>query len=448
MLAICTDVDEARRTVLNRATAGSTHPAELLERIATLFGTALTPAAAVARVLQDVSRDGDAAAAEWSKRLDGVAAHPLAVPAAELAAAASRLPAALNAALQLAAQRIRAFHENQHPRSWSSTALGGQLGQRRVALRRVGIYVPGGSAPLASSLLMAALPARVAGVEEIVVCTPPAQAGQSVAAAILAAAQLAGVQQVYQLGGAQAIAAMAYGTQSIPRVDKIVGPGGLFVTLAKQQLYGTVGLDGLAGPTETIVVADAAANPEWVAADMLAQAEHDVLATAILLTDSAALATQVQAALQRRMQALPRKPVIAQSLAQRGGIVVTPDIATAVALADEFAPEHLCLCVANAGAWAERVRNAGGIFIGERSFEVLGDYVAGPSHIMPTGGSARFASPCNVLDFVRIMSIIELDAQTAASLAPAAALLAQAEQLEAHAAAALCRSTGASANEK
>jgi histidinol dehydrogenase len=448
MLAICTDVDEARRTVLNRATTGSTHPAELLERIATLFGTALTPAAAVARVLQDVSRDGDAAAAEWSKRLDGVAAHPLAVPAAELAAAASRLPAALNAALQLAAQRIRAFHENQHPRSWSSTALGGQLGQRRVALRRVGIYVPGGSAPLASSLLMAALPARVAGVEEIVVCTPPAQAGQSVAAAILAAAQLAGVQQVYQLGGAQAIAAMAYGTQSIPRVDKIVGPGGLFVTLAKQQLYGTVGLDGLAGPTETIVVADAAANPEWVAADMLAQAEHDVLATAILLTDSAALATQVQAALQRRMQALPRKPVIAQSLAQRGGIVVTPDIATAVALADEFAPEHLCLCVANAGAWAERVRNAGGIFIGERSFEVLGDYVAGPSHIMPTGGSARFASPCNVLDFVRIMSIIELDAQTAASLAPAAALLAQAEQLEAHAAAALCRSTGASANEK
>lgn len=440
MLTICTDVDEARRTVLNRAAAASTHPAELLERIAALFGAALTPAAAVARVLQDVSRDGDAAAAAWSKRLDGVAADPLAVPAAQLAAAASQLPAALNAALQLAAQRIRAFHENQQPHSWSSVALGGQLGQRVVALRRVGIYVPGGSAPLASSLLMAALPARVAGVEEIVVCTPPAPAGQSVAGAILAAAQLAGVQHVYQLGGAQAIAAMAYGTQSIPRVDKIVGPGGLFVTLAKQQLYGTVGLDGLAGPTETIVVADAAANPEWVAADMLAQAEHDVLATAILLTDSAALATQVQAALQRRMQALPRKQVIEQALAQRGGIVVTPDVATAVALADEFAPEHLCLCVANAGAWAARVRNAGGIFIGERSFEVLGDYVAGPSHIMPTGGSARFASPCNVMDFVRIMSIIELDAQTAASLAPAAALLAQAEQLDAHAAAALCRS--------
>ena len=440
MLTICTDVDEARRTVLNRAAAASTHPAELLDRITALFGEALTPAAAVARVLQDVSRGGDAAAAAWSKRLDGVAADPLAVPAAELAAAASRLPAALNAALQLAAQRIRAFHENQQPRSWSSAALGGQLGQRVVALRRVGIYVPGGSAPLASSLLMAALPARVAGVDEIVVCTPPAPAGQGVAGAILAAAQLAGVQHVYQLGGAQAIAAMAYGTQSIPRVDKIVGPGGLFVTLAKQQLYGTVGLDGLAGPTETIVVADAAANPEWVAADMLAQAEHDVLATAILLTDSAALAAQVQAALQRRMQALPRRAVIEQSLAQRGGIVVTPDVATAVALADEFAPEHLCLCVANAGAWAARVRNAGGIFIGERSFEVLGDYVAGPSHIMPTGGSARFASPCNVLDFVRIMSIIELDAQTAASLAPAAALLAQAEQLDAHAAAALCRS--------
>ena len=440
MLTICTDVAEARRTVLNRAAAGSAYPAELLQRIAELFGAALTPAAAVARVLQDVSRDGDDAAAAWSKRLDGVAADPLAVPTAELVAAASRLPAALNTALQLAAQRIRTFHENQQPRSWSSAALGGQLGQRVVALRRVGIYVPGGSAPLASSLLMAALPARVAGVEEIVVCTPPSPAGQGVADAILAAAQLAGVQHVFQLGGAQAIAAMAYGTQSIARVDKIVGPGGLFVTLAKQQLYGTVGLDGLAGPTETIVVADAAANPEWVAADMLAQAEHDVLATAILLTDSAALAAQVQAALQRRMQVLPRKEVIAQSLAQRGGIVVTPDVATAVALANEFAPEHLCLCVANASVWAARVRNAGGIFIGERSFEVLGDYVAGPSHIMPTGGSARFASPCNVLDFVRIMSIIELDAQTAASLAPAAALLAQAEQLDAHAAAALCRS--------
>ena len=440
MLTIYTDVDEARRTVLNRAAAASAYPAELLERIAVLFGAALTPAAAVARILQEVSRDGDAAAAAWSLRLDGVAAAPLAVPAAQLAAAASQLPAELNAALQLAAQRIRAFHEHQQPRSWSSTALGGHLGQRVVALRRVGIYVPGGSAPLASSLLMAALPARVAGVEEIVVCTPPAPAGQGVASAILAAAQLAGVQHVFQLGGAQAIAAMAYGTQSIARVDKIVGPGGLFVTLAKQQLYGTVGLDGLAGPTETVVVADAAANPEWVAADMLAQAEHDVLATAILLTDSAVLAAQVLAVLQRRMQTLPRQAVIAQSLAQRGGIVVTPDVATAVALADEFAPEHLCLCVANAADWAARVRNAGGIFIGERSFEVLGDYVAGPSHIMPTGGSARFASPCNVLDFVRIMSIIELDAQTAASLAPAAALLAQAEQLDAHAAAALCRS--------
>jgi histidinol dehydrogenase len=222
-------------------------------------------------------------------------------------------------------------------------------------------------------------------------------------------------------------------------VDKIVGPGNIFVTLAKKQLFGVVGLDGLAGPTETIVVADDSANPAWVAADLLAQAEHDPLATAILLTPSRQLAEAVQAEVSRQIESLSRADIIAQSLADRSGIVLTPDLATAVRLADEFAPEHLCLSVENPGQWADQISSAGGLFLGERSFEVLGDYVAGPSHIMPTGGTARFASPLSVLDFVRTTSLIALDADTAAKLSPAAARLAQAEQLTAHAAAASAR---------
>ena len=262
------------------------------------------------------------------------------------------------------------------------------------------------------------------------------EAKRAVPPVILAAAEAVGLTTVYTLGGAQAIAALAYGTATIPRVDKIVGPGNLFVTLAKQQVFGLVGIDGLAGPTETVVIADETADPAWVAADLLAQAEHDPLATAILLTPSRSLAEAVQREVARQVEALSRDAIIAAALAGQGGIVVTADLAEAAALADDFAPEHLCLATAEPRALADAIANAGGLFLGERSFEVLGDYVAGPSHTMPTGGTARFASPLNVLDFVRITSLIELDAATTAALAPAAARLARAEALTAHAAAA------------
>ncbi|RMD92368.1 MAG: histidinol dehydrogenase, partial [Calditrichaeota bacterium] len=245
--------------------------------------------------------------------------------------------------------------------------------------------------------------------------------------------------RVYQVGGAQAIAAMAYGTETLPKVDKIVGAGNLFVALAKQQLYGVVGMDGLAGPTETLIIADDSANPEWIAADLCAQAEHDPMATAILLTPSLPLARQVRSHLQTQIQALPRHQIIRQSLSQRGGIVVTADLETAVQAANAFAPEHLCLAVKAPEVLAQQVRHAGGIFLGESSPEVLGDYVAGPSHVMPTGGTARFASPLNVLDFVKITSIVGVDRKTGLQLYPAAATIATMESLQAHANAARVR---------
>jgi histidinol dehydrogenase len=306
-------------------------------------------------------------------------------------------------------------------------------------LERVGVYVPGGTAPLPSSLLMAAVPARVAGVDDVYVCTPADRETGEPSPLILAAAHIAGVDRVFALGGALAVAAMAFGTASVPRVDKVVGAGGLFTTIAKRQVYGVVGLDGLYGPTETVVVADATANATWVAADLLAQAEHDVLATAILLTPSRDLAEAVRDEVTRQAQELSRVEIIETSLAGQGGIVLTPDLATAVRLADAFAPEHLCLSVAAPELWADRIRNAGGIFLGEHSFEVLGDYVAGPSHIMPTGGTARFKGPVNVLDFVKVINLIGLDAATAANLAADADRVAAAESLTAHAAAARYR---------
>jgi len=419
-----------------------------------VFDEELTPETAVARILADVRRHGDEPLRDWTARIDGVTLDDFEVPAEEWETAHASLPPDLSEALKLAAERIHAFHARQPLPSWTTTELGGMLGQQVTPIHRVGIYVPGGAAPLPSSLLMAVIPARVAGVDKVFVCTPPGREDGQVPDVTLAAAHVAGVDRLFRLGGAQAIAALAYGTATVPRVDKIVGAGGLFTTLAKRQVYGQVGLDGLYGPTETVVVADDSANPAWVAADLLAQAEHDVLATAILLTPSRSLAKAVQAKVARQMKALNQKEteffgknplsetrtdVIAASLAGQGGIVLTPDLETAVRLADEFAPEHLCLSVREPEVWAERVRNAGGLFLGEHSFEVLGDYVAGPSHIMPTGGTARFNSPVNVLDFVKITTVIALDAETAAQIGPAAARIARAESLTAHAAAASIR---------
>lgn len=414
-------------------------PPGMQEGMRRIFGQPLTPEEAVRLILQEVRRDGDAALRHWTARIDGVELQQFAVPPQRIAAAAAAIPPELLQALQLAAARIRDFHNRQPLPNWTTTEMGGVLGQRVTPLNRVGVYAPGGTAPLPSSLLMSAIPAQVAGVSQITVATPPG-AGGDVSDVMLAAAYVAGIDEIYTLGGAQAVAALAFGSQSIPAVDKIVGPGNLFVTLAKQQVYGLVGIDGLYGPTETIVIADDSADPAWVAADLLAQAEHDVLATAILLTPSRRLASAVQHEVGSQMERLSRSEIIAQSLQSQGGIVLTADLDEAAQLADAFAAEHLCLDVADPAALATKIGSAGGFFYGGHSFEVLGDYVAGPSHTMPTGGTARFASPLNVFDFVRINSIIALDPQTSMELSRAAATIARAEQLTAHAAAADYRS--------
>jgi histidinol dehydrogenase len=435
-------VKEASGTILQRDWVEPDLPESLLLGMEQIFGDRLTPETAVRQILASIRQNGDAALRDWTERIDGVDLADPRVTPEEMAAAAARLDPELLAGLRLAAERIRAFHARQPLPSWQTNELGGMLGQAMTPLRRVGVYAPGGSAPLPSSLLMCAIPAQVAGVKDIVVATPPLRPDGRVSDIMLAAAHIAGITELYRMGGAQAVAALAFGTAAIPRVDKIVGAGNLFVTLAKRQLFGYVGLDGVFGPTETVVVADETADPEWVAADLLAQAEHDPLATAILLTPSRPLAEQVSAAVGRQLEDRARAEIIVTSLAARGGAIITADVAEAVRLADEFAPEHLCLAVADLEKWQGLLRHTGGLFLGERSFEVLGDYVAGPSHIMPTGGTARFASPLNALDFVRITSLIQLDDATANELSVTAAQLALAEGLDAHAYAAQLRTTG------
>ena len=435
-------VEEASGTILQRDWVEPELPESLLLGMERIFGQRLTPETAVRQILASIRQNGDAALRDWTERIDGVDLADPRVTPEEMAAAAARLDPELLAGLRLAAERIRAFHARQPLPSWQTNELGGMLGQAMTPLRRVGVYAPGGSAPLPSSLLMCAIPAQVAGVKDIVVATPPLRPDGRVSDIMLAAAHIAGITELYRMGGAQAVAALAFGTAAIPRVDKIVGAGNLFVTLAKRQLFGYVGLDGVFGPTETVVVADDTADPEWVAADLLAQAEHDPLATAILLTPSRPLAEQVSAAVGRQLEDRARAEIIVTSLAARGGAIITADVAEAVRLADEFAPEHLCLAVADLEKWQGLLRHTGGLFLGERSFEVLGDYVAGPSHIMPTGGTARFASPLNALDFVRITSLIQLDDATANELSVTAAQLALAEGLDAHAYAARLRTIG------
>ncbi len=424
MLKIYTP-QQASATILRRAPLNQQFPR---------FGGQPSPPEVVAQILASVRDEGDAALKRWTTLLDRVTLDDFRVPAERIQNAPREIAPELLQALELAAQRIRAFHQKQPLPGWQTRELGGVLGQRVSPIARVGVYVPGGRAPLPSSLLMSAIPAQVAGVPEIVVCTPP-----NPPPVILAAARICGLQDIFQLGGAQAIAALAFGTASIPKVDKIVGAGNLYVTLAKQQVFGLVGLDGLAGPTETMIIADHTANPRWIAADLMAQAEHDVLASAILLTPSRELAAAVQAEVARQIEQLPTADVVARALRDHGGIVLVPDLDTAAALANDYAAEHLCLSLQDPDALLPQLKNAGGIFIGERSFEVLGDYLAGPSHVMPTAGTARFASPLNVLDFVKITSIVRLDNETSRALSPPAARLARAESLDAHARAAELR---------
>lgn len=403
-----------------------------------LYGRPLNPEEGVRHILTDVRERGDAALRYWTQALDGHSEIEMMVPASELSDALARIDPDLVQALRAAAERIRTFHERQPLPNWTTSELGGSMGQRVTAIERVGVYVPGGTAPLPSTLLMCAIPARVAGVRELIAVTPPGSDGQ-VPDVILAAAAIAEIDELYVVGGAQAIGALTFGTETIPRVDKIVGPGSLWVTLAKRQVYGIVGIDGLYGPTETVVVGDQTADPRWIAADMLAQAEHDVLSTAILFTSSRALAEAVQNEVSHQLEQRERADIIAESLRNHGGIVLTESMDAACQLASDFAAEHTCIASETPEKYTDQIQHAGGLFVGERSFEVLGDYVAGPSHVMPTGATARFSSPLNVLDFVKITSLIELDAETSAELSLTAAKIAQAEGLDGHAAAAIKR---------
>jgi histidinol dehydrogenase len=429
--------EEAKQSILKRVPLDDMEVSSILsESIQAIFGAPLTPEAAVKRILQDVRAEGDEGLRRWSAKLDGLDTKNFRVPFQEIHSAKNAVSREVLDALERSKERIRRFYTKQPVNSWIMQDGDGTLGQLVRPIRRVGVYVPGGTAPLPSSVLMTAVPAQVAGVGEIVLTVPPDKQTGKVPSIILAAASMLGIEEIYSLGGAQAIGALTYGTKSISPVDKIFGPGNLFVTLAKRLVYGTVGIDGLAGPTETMIIADETANPVWVAADLLAQAEHDILASAILLTSSLKLAKGVQVALAEQTIDLPRIEILKQSLSTNSGIVITESLDESIRLANEFAPEHLCLSVSEPFNVSERITSAGGIFVGDYSYEVLGDYVAGPSHVMPTNGTARFASPISVLDFVHLVSLVALNSSVSAELSAPAALLARAEGLEAHARAA------------
>lgn len=390
---------------------------------------------AVRRIIEQVRSGGDAAVVQIAEAIDGAAPDSLIVSEAEFAEARSEVSAELVAALQHAADRVRRYHEMQLTHAARSFSSGG-LGQLVRPLARVGLYVPGTAAVYPSTVLHTAIPAQVAGVPEIVIASPavPAPDGTArVNALKLVAAEIAGVRTVYKVGGAQAIAALAYGTESIGAVDKIFGPGNRFVTAAKRRLFGVVGIDAIYGPTETLIIADDTANPELVAADLLAQAEHDNLAAPILISTSEMLARSVAAQLASQTADLPRREIALTAVRNRGGLAYVPDLDEALAIANEYAPEHLALVVDQADQRIGDVRNAGGLFVGEASPEALGDYVAGPSHVMPTGGSARFASALNVGEFMKITTVVQVTDELLDEVSADAELIAHAEQLDAHA---------------
>src|SRR5579864_7817450 len=409
-------------------------PPAVRARIQATFGVDIGAEEVVRRIIDDVRTRGDSALRQYTQAFDQVQVTDLQVADAHIDAAVERVGTQVMDALRTAAERIREFHEHSRRRAWlDHTPTGGALGQLIRPLERVGVYAPGGRAPYPSSVLMAAIPARVAEVREVVLASPPGGPNGEVSDVLLAAARVANIDAVYRAGGAQAIAALAYGTESVPRVDKIVGPGNLFVVLAKRMVFGQVGIEALPGPTECLVVADDSANPAWVAADLLAQAEHDPLACSLLITPDVGLAEAVDAQLAVQIQSLPRRAIVEESLANRGGIVETADLDEAIDVANAFAGEHLCLAVRDPWTWLGKIRHAGGVFLGELNAEAIGDYTAGPSHIMPTCGTARFSSPVNVDDFLKVISVFALSAEDLRQAGPPAVILARAESLEAHA---------------
>ncbi len=393
----------------------------------------------VAAILADVKQRGDAALMEYTRRFDRIAvsaANALELAGDDLRQALADLPAKQRAALETAAARIRSYHLRQPLQSWQyeeddGPMRGTMLGQKITPLERVGLYVPGGKASYPSSVLMNAIPARVAGVEELIMVVPTPDGERN--PLVLAAAALAGVDRVFTIGGAQAVAALAYGTQTVPRVDKIVGPGNAYVAAAKRRVFGLVGIDMLAGPSEILIISDGRTNPDWLAMDLFSQAEHDELAQSILISPHAGHIDQVAAALDRLLPTMPRRQVIRSALEKRGALILVRDLAEACRIANRIAPEHLELALADADAWLGSVRHAGAIFIGPFSSESLGDYCAGPNHVLPTSGSARFSSPLGVYDFQKRTSLIRVSPSAARALGDVAATLAYGEGLPAHA---------------
>ncbi len=405
-------------------------PDEVWDRTESVFGERLTPEQSVRRILQDVESQGDEAVRRYGKLLDGFETESLEVTAAEIDRARAQLSPELLQALELAANRVEHFHQATMRKSWVD--LGSGLGELVTPIERVGIYAPGGTAAYPSTVIMTAVPARVAGVNETILASPP-QRGGDLNPAVLAAASISGVDRVFRIGGVQAIGALAYGTESVPKVDKICGPGNIFVTLAKKMVFGGVDIDGLFGPTETVVIADETASPELCAADLLAQAEHDTLAAPILVTTSLALIGEVEGELERQLTLLDRSEMAGASMEQRGKVILVDTLDEAIDLANHIAPEHLCLMIDRPWDWAGKVKHAGGLFLGSFSPEVMGDYIAGPSHVMPTGGSARFSSALSVHHFLRTVPVVGLKPETYPELAAAATTIANAEGLTGHA---------------
>ena len=396
--------------------------------------------AAVAAIIAEVRDRGDAAVIELTRRFDRLALTPdrLAFTRDEIAAQVARVAPEDRAALELAAERIRAYHERQRPADalWQDAA-GAELGWRWTPVAAAGLYVPGGLASYPSSVLMNAIPARVAGVERLVICAPTP--GGQVNPLVLLAAQLAGVETVYRIGGAQAIAALAYGTETIAPVDKITGPGNAYVAAAKRRVFGRVGIDMIAGPSEILVIAESDNDPDWIALDLLSQAEHDESAQAILVTPEAGFARAVAQAVERRLETLERRAIAGASWRDHGAVIVTRDLDEAVAISDRVAPEHLEICTADPAALAARIRHAGAIFLGPWTPEAIGDYIGGPNHVLPTARSARFSSGLSVMDFVKRTTLARMSPEALAAIGPAAARLAASESLEAHGLSVLAR---------
>jgi histidinol dehydrogenase len=398
---------------------------------------------AVEAIIRDVRQRGDAALLEYTQKFDRLTlsdAGQLEISGVQLQQALSSIPTEARAALESAAERVRRYHEHQKATSWEYTeADGTRLGQKITALDRVGLYVPGGKAAYPSSVLMNAIPAKVAGVGELIMVVPTPDGVRN--PWVLAAAAIAGVDRVFTVGGAQAVAALAYGTNTIPAVDKITGPGNAYVAEAKRRVFGKVGIDMIAGPSEILVVADGSTPSEWVAMDLFSQAEHDEMAQSILLTPDARYLDEVLAAMARLLPTMPRQQVIRQSLEDRGLLIGTQSMDEACAIANNIAAEHVEICAQTPRHWAEKIRHAGALFLGAYSSESLGDYCAGPNHVLPTMRSARFSSPLGVYDFQKRSSMLEISAASAQTLGPIAATLAYGEGLQAHARSAELRLT-------